>query len=125
MQTYRKKVTQIIIAVALSGFMASSFVMASDKGDSTPHGPNVERLASKLDLSDSQIPLFKEVMKEQGEKRKELHGAFRESMDTQKEEMLSALSQVLDEEQLAEFTDLMEKKRKKGHKKGMKERKDG
>lgn len=124
MQTHHKKITSFILAATLSGFMASSLVMAGNSDSSKRRGPNVERLASKLELSDAQVPLFKEVMNEQGSKRKALHTSFRESMNVQKEEMLSALSQILDEGQLAEFTELMERNRKKEHKKGMKKNKE-
>ena len=118
MNIYRKKLTPFLAVIALSGVIASSLVMAGDHSRDMRHGPNLERLAAKLELTDAQIPQFNEIMKEQGAKRQELHAAFREAMGKQRQETLSELAQVLDDAQLEAMHKMMEKKQKS--KKGMK-----
>lgn len=118
MNTLPKTLTGLII----SGVIASSLVVApafAKGGDDGKRGPNIERIAEKLELSEAQTVSFTEIMQAQGEKRE----AMREEMKTQREalraETLASLETVLSEEQLTEMKKMMERgKKKHGGKKG-------
>jgi hypothetical protein len=79
---------------------------------------NWNRLADKLNLDDSQKSTFIEVMNEQHKKRKAIkkNSGIREAMDAVDTELQQSLASVLNEEQLANFIDHQENRKKRRHK---------
>jgi len=77
------------LAIALSFAIPAAIAaggMGSESDIGPPHGPNVERLAEKLNLTDEQKTQLESIFAEQGEKRR----ALREETRTQMQEVLTA-----------------------------------
>ena len=70
--------------------------------------PNFDRLADRLSLSDGQKIAFVQVMQAQHEKKRAL-------MQQHRQQTLSALGVILDEQQLAQLQQQLEKRMHKRH----------
>ena len=78
--------------------------------------PNFERLAEKLGLQENQVDSFVAIMEEHHQKRRQIKQAQtdnkRELMSQHRQALLTALGAVLDEQQLADFEQHLQDRRR-------------
>lgn len=112
MKIFNRQSSAVLLFVVLSAVASSSaFSKPKDRQ------PNFDKLASKLELSGDQKVQFIDIMQDQHEKRQLLREQRRQEksaiMEQHRDETLSALSGVLDSEQLEKFEAHMEKRKQK------------
>ncbi len=122
MKTVQKNITSLLAASVLAGSIFTSVAYAVEDGKKHKRGPNIERIAEKLELSSEETVSFTEVMKLQIEKKKAISTALREErkskMDAHREDTLTALAAVLTEEQLNTMQEMMDRKKNRKKKRG-------
>ncbi len=116
--TYLSSLKSTILPMALTTMCLSVSIMAnaqSPEGEGHKRGP--EHLIEVLDINQDQKTEFLAVLKGQHEKRMNIHDQYREShsqervsMDLLHEETLALLQGVLTAEQLAQFTEMAQRR---------------
>jgi Spy/CpxP family protein refolding chaperone len=103
---------KLLVTAGLIGAL-SMMAVAQAGPFGAKQGPNFERLASRLNLTEEQTPEFIEIMEAQHEKRiaikEEIRATMVEKMDEHREEVLSAVGGILTAEQLTEMEEMMDR----------------
>jgi len=108
---------KLLVTLFLTAFIffQPAFAEHEHKGQRMEkHGQHIERLIQELQLSDDQVMTFKQIIKDQHEKRravmKEIHEQLRPKMEAMRNETKQRLSNVLNDEQLQHFEEMMQKR---------------
>ena len=103
----------MLLPLVIAGLVMSSLVFAGNKNS----GERIERLAEKLELKEAQKTEFSAIMEQQHAKKKVIKDEIRElkkaRFSEHREETRSALSQVLDADQLAKLDEMIQKRMEK------------
>lgn len=111
-----------LIALGIAGtslFMATNAQAERMRREPPSVEQRVERLSEKLALNDSQIASVTEIMQQHDAQKRSLHeqhgvadrSAFHQDMRALHESTREALSQVLDEAQMAQLDEMAERRR--------------
>lgn len=111
MKTLPKAMTGLIISGVLASALYATPVFAKG-GHDHKRGPNIERIAEKLELSEAQTVSFTEIMEAQGEKRKALQEEVKTQHEALRAETIASLQTVLSEEQLEKVEKMMQRGKK-------------
>ena len=110
----------LILVMLASLLLFSQLSMAQTPRDDKPRGP--QRMIESLNISDEQKQSFSEIMKEQHEKRMDIHDQYRSSREDEHnamknlhQETLEKLQTVLSAEQLEKFSALAKQHRPPRH----------
>ena len=121
MTTNRTSVFSII--AAMLALLAAATAVAGGQWGGRGQGASIEDLAARLNLSDEQIPRVEAILAEAAEEREVIFESYaelsgREKMQALKpelqslgEEIQAQLAQVLDHEQMAEYSRLRQERR--------------
>lgn len=112
MKILPKAISGILITGLLSTAIIASPTFAHDDERGKKRGPNIERLAERLELSEAQKVSFIEIMTVQLEKRQALQEEVKAERAALKTETLESLQTILDEEQLGKMEKMMERRKK-------------
>jgi len=121
MKTLPKAITGLLITGLLSTAIFSTPVFAKGGDHHGKRGPNIERIAEKLELSEAQTVSFTAIMEAQREQRQSLKDQEltreekKEQMQAIKADTAESLQSILSEEQLAKIQDMMERGKKHRH----------
>ena len=113
MQNLRLAVA-LVVLIGLIG-LAVPLVAQPNNRQGRGNGPDFQRLAVQLNLSEAQTEQFVAVMQEQHANRKAMRQQKREAMQSVREahqaETTQALSGILDSQQMTAFAERVEKRR--------------
>lgn len=108
--------TLVVVTTVLGLTLCS--LGANAQPERAGHGRGPEQLMQKLGLNEDQKQQFLAIMKEQHEKRIELHGQYRDSrsqehqaMETLHQQTIERLQPLLTEDQLSQFEYAMKHRR--------------